>query len=153
VPGGPAVVVDLDGVLSDVSGRLHHVATAGRPKDWDAFFAGVTEDPLVEELHRLLDLLDPALTVLLLSGRPARTREDTVAWLDRHRVRWDLLVLRADEDRRPAPRMKEEALAALRALGFDIRLAVEDDARNAAMFRAAGVPCVQVTAAAGDPRP
>jgi hypothetical protein len=47
--------------------------------------------------------------------------------------------------------MKREALTALQALGFDPRLAVEDDARNAAMFRAHGVPCVQVTAGGGDP--
>jgi beta-phosphoglucomutase-like phosphatase (HAD superfamily) len=151
VPAGPAVVVDLDGVVSDATGRLHHVATPGRRKDWDAFFAGVPDDPLVEELHRLLDLLAPDLAVLLVSGRPARTRADTVAWLDRHRVRWDLLVLRADADRRPAPEMKREALEALRGLGFDVVLAVEDDERNAAMFRRAGVPCVQVTAAGGDP--
>jgi phosphoglycolate phosphatase-like HAD superfamily hydrolase len=47
--------------------------------------------------------------------------------------------------------VKGEALAALQRLGFDVRLAVEDDARNAAMFRRAGVPCVHVTAGGGDP--
>jgi beta-phosphoglucomutase-like phosphatase (HAD superfamily) len=151
IPPGPAVVVDLDGVLSDVTPRLHHVTTRGRAKDWDAFFAAVPDDPLVEELHRLLELLDPDLAVVVVSGRPARTRADTLAWLERYAVRWDLLVLRADSDRRPAPEMKREALGALQALDFDIRLAVEDDARNAAMFRRAGVPCVQVTAGGGDP--
>jgi beta-phosphoglucomutase-like phosphatase (HAD superfamily) len=151
VPAGPAVVVDLDGVVSDTSGRLHHVTTPGRPKDWGAFFAAIPDDPLVEELHRLLELLDPALAVVLVSGRPAATRDATVAWLARHDVRWDLLVLRGSDDRRPAPEVKGEALAALRGLGFDVRLAVEDDARNASMFRRAGVPCVQVTAGGGDP--
>jgi beta-phosphoglucomutase-like phosphatase (HAD superfamily) len=153
VPAGPAVVVDIDGVLADATARLHHVTTPGRRKDWDAFFAAVPDDPLVEELHRLLDLLHPDLAIILLSGRPARTRDDTVAWLERHHVRWDLLVLRADSDRRPAPAVKQEALAAIAGLGFEARLAVEDDERNAAMFRAAGVPCVQVTPPAEVPPP
>ncbi len=36
-------VVDIDGVLADATHRQHHLE--GRPKDWDAFFAAVGEDP------------------------------------------------------------------------------------------------------------
>ena len=34
-------VLDIDGVLADVSHRLGHVQR--RPKDWDAFFAAAPE--------------------------------------------------------------------------------------------------------------
>ena len=57
-PPGPAVVFDLDGVLSDAASRQHYLE--GPWRDWDAFFEACGEDPLIEEVARLLDLLDPA---------------------------------------------------------------------------------------------
>jgi hypothetical protein len=38
-------VLDIDGVLADVSSRLHHLQR--RPKDWSAFFAGMADDPVL----------------------------------------------------------------------------------------------------------
>ena len=142
VEPGPAILVDLDGTLSDVAGRLHHIERT--PKDWDAFFAACVNDPLIDQIARLLELLDPALVVVLLTARPTNTRKDTVQWLRRHGVRWDL-VMRADRDFRPSPEAKLEAVHALRAVGFDLRLALDDDARNAAMFRSEGIPCVELS--------
>ena len=56
---GPAVVFDMDGVLSDASGRQHLLE---RPyRDWDAFFEAAGEDALIEEVAQLLDLLEPNL--------------------------------------------------------------------------------------------
>ena len=139
---GPAVVVDLDGTLSDAAGRQHHLERT--PKDWDAFFDAVGDDPVVGHVHRLLDCLDPSLLVVLLTARPVRVRDQTVAWLDAAGVRWDLLVMRADRDFRPSPDAKREAVTALRRGGFDLRLALDDDPRNAAMFEAEGIPCLYV---------
>ena len=143
VEPGPAILVDLDGTLSDVSGRLHHIERS--PKDWDAFFAACVDDPLIDQIARLLELLDPELVVVLLTARPTKTRKDTIQWLRRHRVRWDLLVMRANRDFRPSPEAKLDAVRALRAVGFDLRLALDDDARNAAMFRSEGIPCVELS--------
>ena len=39
-------VFDIDGVLADPTHRQHHVAA--RPKDWDAFFAAVGGDEVLE---------------------------------------------------------------------------------------------------------
>ena len=139
---GPAVVVDLDGTLSDAAGRQHHLAKT--PKDWDAFFAACGNDPLVDQIARLVELLDPELAIVLLTARPTRVRRATVDWLARHGVRWDLLVMRAPRDFRPSHEAKLEAIRALRTVGFDLRLAIDDDPRNAAMFRAEGVPCVEL---------
>lgn len=91
-----------------------------------------------------MELLDRDLLVVLLTARPLRTRDDTVAWLVRHDVRWDLLVMRADRDFRPSHEAKLEAVRALAGVGFDVRLAIDDDPRNAAMFRAEGVPCLEL---------
>lgn len=139
---GPAVLVDLDGTLSDARGRQHHLER--RPKDWDGFFAAAGDDPLIDQIARLVELLDRDLLVVLLTARPTKVREATLAWLDRHGVRWDLLVMRGPRDFRPSHEAKLDAVRALRANGFDIRLAIDDDPRNAAMFRTEGIPCVEL---------
>jgi phosphoglycolate phosphatase-like HAD superfamily hydrolase len=142
--GGPAVFVDIDGVLSDAAGRQHFLdGTLGR-KDWKAFFDACGDDPAVDEIHRLLDLLDPGLSVCLVTARPGRVVDETLAWLERYAVRWDLLVLRPDRDPRLAVEFKRDVLRALRELGYDIRLGFEDDPRNVAMLHEEGVPCVYV---------
>jgi hypothetical protein len=139
---GPAVVVDLDGTLSDAAGRQHHLERT--PKDWDGFFAAVGDDPLIDQIARLVELLDRDLLVVLLTARPTKVRDETVAWLDRHGVRWDLLVMREERDFRPSHVAKLDAVTALRGVGFDLRLALDDDPRNAAMFRESGIPCVEL---------
>ena len=93
VPGGPAVVFDIDGVLSDAAGRQHFIEHGRR--DWHAFFEACGDDPVIEEIARLLELLDPTLDVILLTGRPQRVQPQTLAWLERYGLRWDLLVMRA----------------------------------------------------------
>jgi len=65
-----AVVVDIDGVLSDASSRQHYIESPRQ--DWRAFFEACGEDPVIEEVHTLLALLDPALQIVLLTARPHR---------------------------------------------------------------------------------
>lgn len=139
---GPAVVVDLDGTLSDAAGRQHHLER--RPKDWDGFFAASGDDPLIDHVARLVELLDPALLVVLLTARPVTVKDLTLLWLDRHGVRWDGLVMREKRDFRPSHVAKLDAVRTLRAAGFDLRLALDDDPRNVAMFRDEGIPCLEL---------
>ncbi|MGH9063807.1 MAG: hypothetical protein ACRD0L_07550 [Acidimicrobiales bacterium] len=139
-PPGPAVVVDLDGVLSD-AGHRQWLLSGGR-RDWEGFFDACGEDPLIEEGGRLLELLDPALSVVLLTGRPERVQRATLEWLSRHEVRWDLLLMRDAGDYSAARAFKARSVGELRAYGFDLRLALEDDRRNWEMFRAEGIPCL-----------
>jgi phosphoglycolate phosphatase-like HAD superfamily hydrolase len=142
VEPGPTVVFDMDGVLSDAVGRQHYLESPRR--DWDAFFDACGEDQVIDEVARLLDLLDPALHVVLLTARPLRVRPQTIGWLDRYRLRWDLLVMRDSFDYSPARQYKREVVDDLNRQGFDLRLAFEDDQRNVDMFHAAGVPCVYI---------
>lgn len=142
VEPGPAVVFDVDGVLADASGRQHHVA--GRRRDWDAFFEAAGADPLIPEVARLLELLDPSLRVVLLTARPASIRETTLSWLSRFELRHDLLVMRSGGDYLPAVDFKRREVQALRSYGFDLRLALEDDPVNLEMFESEGVPCLYV---------
>jgi len=141
-PPAPAVVFDLDGVLSDAASRQHFLE--GRGRDWDAFFDACGDDPLIGEVARLLELLDPSLAVVLLTGRPLRVKPQTLAWLHRYQLRWDLLVMRDVGDYRAAREFKRRSVHELRGAGFDLRLAFEDDRRNVDMFHAEGIPCVYI---------
>jgi hypothetical protein len=141
LPGGPAVVLDLDGVLADARGRKHFLSGPGR-KDWNRFFDAAGDDPVIEEVVRLLELLDRDLSIVLLTARPMRIRPLTEAWLGRNEVAWDLLVMRPDRDFGPSVEFKRRTIRHLREVGFDLRLAFEDDRRNVDMFHEEGVPCV-----------
>ncbi len=142
VPAGPAVVFDLDGVLSDAASRQHFLE--GRGRDWDAFFEACGDDALIEEVATLLGLLDPQLAVVLLTARPARVQPQTLAWLGRYKLRWDLLVMRDYGDYGAAREFKRRSVWELRRAGFALQLSFEDDRRNVAMFRDEDVPCVYI---------
>jgi hypothetical protein len=142
VEPGPAVVFDIDGVLSDAAGRQHFLEAP--VQNWRGFFEAAGEDPLIEEVARLLDLLHPELVVVLLTGRPVRVLELTREWLERHGLRWDLLVMRTFGDYEAAPVFKRHTVGELREYGFELRLAFEDDRRNVAMFHAEDVPCIYI---------
>jgi hypothetical protein len=142
VEPGPAVVFDMDGVLSDAGARQHHLERPRR--DWDAFFEAVGEDALITEVARLLEVIDPALRIVLLTARPIRVQPQTLAWLEEHDLRWDLLVMRDWGDYGAARDFKRDAVHDLRRHGFELRLAFEDDRRNVDMFHREGVPCVYI---------
>src|ERR1700723_3479255 len=74
---GPAVIFDIDGVLADAAGRQHYLDWG----DWKRFFDACGDDPIIEEIERLLELLDSSLKVVLLTGRPRRVQPHTVARL------------------------------------------------------------------------
>jgi hypothetical protein len=142
VEPGAAVVVDIDGVLSEASGRQHYLESPRR--DWRSFFDACGEDPVIEEVKTLLDLLDPQLQIVLLTARPDRVHHLTEAWLRRYRIRWHLLVMRPWGDYEMARDFKQSSVWDLRHFGFDLLLACEDDRRNVEMFRAEGIPTLYV---------
>ena len=140
---GAAVLVDIDGVLSDATGRQHFLEDQSK-RNWRAFFDACGDDPLIGEVARLLELLDRNLAVVLLTGRPARVGPQTLAWLERYGVRWDMLIMRNAGDYAAAREFKRKTVGELRAFGFDLRLAFEDDRRNLEMFHEEGLPCVYI---------
>jgi uncharacterized HAD superfamily protein len=142
VEPGPAVVVDIDGVLSDAASRQHYLESPRR--DWRAFFDACGDDPVIEEVKVLLDLLDADLRIVLLTARPGRIHHLTEAWLHHYRIRWDVLIMRGWGDYDVSRDFKQMTVYELRRYGFDLKLAFEDDRRNVEMFNHEGVPCLYV---------
>ena len=142
VEPGPAVVFDLDGVLSDAASRQHYIEYPF--PDWDSFFHACGDDALIAEVARLLDVIDAAHRIVLLTARPMRVQPQTLAWLDRYGLRWDALIMREFGDYMAARVYKQRTVEELRAKGFDLRLAFEDDRRNYLMFHQEGIPCIYI---------
>jgi hypothetical protein len=68
------VIVDVDGVLSDASGRQHNLH--GAERDWAAFFEASVDDPPIPEGIRLVEQFCDGRTIVLLTARPARLAPD-----------------------------------------------------------------------------
>jgi hypothetical protein len=139
---GPTIVFDMDGVLSDASSRQHFIEYPF--PDWEAFFHACGDDELIDEVARLLDVIDAEHRIILLTARPIRVQPQTLAWLDRYDLRWDALIMREYGDYMAARVFKQRTVAELRARGFDLRLAFEDDPRNVHMFHSQDVPCIYI---------
>jgi hypothetical protein len=142
IDASPAIVFDMDGVLSDAAGRQHFIEYPF--PDWEAFFHACGDDSLIDEVARLLELLDDTHRIVLLTARPIRVQPQTLAWLERYGLRWDLLIMREFGDYMASRVFKKRSVGELREYGFDLRLAFEDDPRNVHMFHGEGVPCIYI---------
>jgi hypothetical protein len=134
------VIFDIDGTLADISERVHHVRR--KPKNWNAFNAGMAQDKAIRSMVRLCNILYAAgIRIVLCSGRNEKNRPETVAWLEQHGVNYHELLLRKDEDFRPDAVIKREILQ-----GMDkskILFGVEDRSRVVEMWRSEGLVCLQ----------
>jgi len=134
----PLAVIDLDGVVADVRHRLHHLDA--KPRDWDGFFAGIPDDPVLAEGRAVVEQLAPDHEIVYLTGRPERTRAATEAWLRRHRFPQGRLIMRSEHDRRPARVTKPNLLRRLADDGRRVAVIVDDDPEVCAALTRAGWP-------------
>ncbi|SDF34717.1 hypothetical protein SAMN05216377_104303 [Pseudonocardia oroxyli] len=115
---------DIDGVLADVTHRLHHLRA--RPQRWERFFAAADVDPLLDEGAERLREAQADFDVVYLTGRPERNRRLTERWLAQHDLPTGPLYMREDDDYRPARMMKREVLRRL-ARTREVASVLDDD--------------------------
>jgi hypothetical protein len=134
------VIFDIDGTLADISERIHHIQR--KPKNWNAFIAGMAQDKAIHSMVRLCNILCASgLHIILCSGRNERNRPETEEWLSKQGVNYHELLLRRDEDYRPDAIVKRELIQ-----GLDkgkILFVVEDRSRVVEMWRSEGLVCLQ----------
>lgn len=134
------VIFDIDGTLADISERVHHVKR--KPKNWNAFNAGMAQDKAIHSMVRLCNILyDAGLRIVLCSGRSEENRPETEAWLNQHGVNYHELLLRKDDDHRQDAVVKREILRELDK--SKILFVVEDRSRVVEMWRSEGLVCLQ----------
>lgn len=138
-------MVDLDGTLCDASHRVHHVQS--KPKNWDAFYAGMADDEIISSVASVLHMARLAgLHIVYLTGRPDNYRDTTERWLSDHALLPDdsSLIMRRAGDFRLDDIVKRELYQAEVEPMYDISFVLEDRARVVRMWRDLGLACFQV---------
>lgn len=137
-------IFDLDGTLSDLTQRLHHIQK--EPKDWDGFFASCKNDsPIIQTINVAKALRRAGHYIWIVSGRSDAVRSDTIDWLYRYCVQHDELIMRKAGDRRHDTEVKKEWFLSLPEVDKNnIAGVFEDRANVVEMWRSLGLICYQV---------
>lgn len=106
------VICDIDGVLANCEHRLKYL----RMKDYDTFYGvQMADDSKINAgfslLKSLRDSASDSSIIYYATGRPERTRNLTLNWLEAYlmpQARSDRLYMRKDVDYRPSPELKVE---------------------------------------------
>lgn len=128
-----AVIFDLDGTLALLNGRS--------PYD-----ASMCENDTVNQC--VMDFLHfcgfEGNKIVLMSGRDSKYREQTEAWLKKHHVAFDLLLMRVEGDNRKDSIIKEELFRTHVLPKYYTRLAVDDRDQVVRAWRDIGLTVFQV---------
>ena len=140
------VLCDLDGTLCDIRHRLHHVK--GETKDWKAFFAGIPEDALNDNVHDMvLDYHSKGYPIIFLSARPDKYRKETEEWI---RAAFDgiqiheAVLMRPSNDTRPDTEVKKGMYEKYFKDKYPIQLVIDDRPSVIRMWREQGLNVVDV---------
>lgn len=147
------VVIDLDGTLCDSAHRNHHACNG----EWDAFHSLCSQDEPHSDVLWLVRLLaghsSEAVEVIGCTGRNERYRSVTEAWLMRHQVMLDAVLMRPDYDFQPDHKLKIELItdwhnatepAANRTVQERVAFVLDDRDKVVEAWRDAGFNCWQV---------
>jgi hypothetical protein len=166
-----AIICDIDGTLADIAHRRHYVAT--KPKNWRAFNAAMHLDELNRDVAWLVRAMwsydylqgdegaEAQPKIVLASGRGEEQRLVTTDWLLEHDIfpevtdpnytyprfplfTYERLYMRPAGDNRSDVIVKREILDQIRSDGFDPFMALDDRDGVVAMWREAGLRCLQV---------
>lgn len=137
------VIFDLDGTIANLDHRLHFLKDSA-PQDWEGFFQACDGDILNEWALSLAYALDmDGYQIVIVSGRPERTREKTKAWLDKHAFPYfELVLVRKDGDHAPDELLKENWLKQFTGRE-EILFVVDDRQKVVDMWRENGLVCLQ----------
>lgn len=137
-----AIIFDIDGTLSDLTHRLHHIS--GTSRKWDEFFDAASDDAPHNEIIELNKILKNAgKTIFVVSGRPEKIRGITEEWLSNHGVVYDELYMRPDGDHRQDFLVKSQILDGILADNYEIDFVIDDRDTVVEMWRERGIVCLQ----------
>lgn len=138
----PAVLVDMDGTLCDVSSVIHLQA---EPDGFTAFHQACTQCPPHQAvIEWCLDHHSRGHAIVVVTGRDAWTREMTETWLSEHLpVPIAGLHMRPDGDFRSNTHVKREIHSELIGT-YEIRAAIDDDPEILELWQEFGIPIAMV---------
>jgi phosphoglycolate phosphatase-like HAD superfamily hydrolase len=144
------IILDLDGTLADCGHRLHLASG----KDWPAFHALSVEDKPHEDIMHFIEALQNGqmfndhFSVVICTGRNEEFRLITHAWLTRHGITYDALLMRPNDDYSKDGELKVRLLAehfgSIEEARRRVLFALDDRDTSVEGLRNAGLPVWQV---------
>ena len=126
--------------LFDIDGTLAHMNDRG-PFEWGK----VGEDDLDETIASIAHALTrDHYFVVIVSGRDAACRDETMNWLSQHAIDFDALLMRAENDNRKDSIVKSEIFWRDIAPKYYVQGVFDDRNQVVEMWRSMGLTCLQV---------
>ena len=140
-----AVIFDLDGTLADVDEFLHHlVHRPDSPRDWQGFHTEVGKAKVKLDVLSMLHLYQHrGVYTILLTSRNVEWQEETMGWLKKNNITYDVLMMRSKGDRRSAPEFKEDRFKKI-SQDFNIVRVFDDHPGVCGVAEELGIPVTKV---------
>lgn len=149
------VLVDIDGLIADLSPWSHLVSGPPPQRDWPAFFAHIPHAaPIVEGVDLVRMLAGDGFAILYSTTRPAYCWTATIEWLRQHRLPrgWVRTRNPSDTSRRPSWHVKRGHWNEARRLPVVRCGFVDDEAEAVKLLREVGTPAWELSELLDTPR-
>jgi len=144
---GKALVIDIDGTLSNIEHRRHYVMNKPTKwkgtKMWREFNSSMHLDTVNPWCLEIIERFKKDYSVILCTGRMTEFMKVTVKWLTDNQIHFTHLYMREDGDYRGDDIVKEEILKEKILPQYDILFTVDDRQRVVDMWRKNGLTCLQ----------
>lgn len=142
------IVLDADGTLWDSTPRIDFA----KAKQWEEFHSRCIDDQPHDDVLYLLRMLPWDCVVILCTARTERWRGLTEQWLAMHKIGVDTILMRPNDDFRPAAEVKlnllEKHFGSKELVLGQVSFCLDDTDRVVEAFRNYGLNCWQVRNAA-----
>lgn len=138
----PAIIIDLDGTLCNVDHRLHLIRCEN--PDWDKFNSECVNDTVNLWCKDLMDKHKSGCCVIILTGRSVKEYDNTVGWLVKNNINYQLLTMRPVNNYQRGSELKKAILNTNAHLKYyDVRFAVDDNEDICKMWESLGIKALR----------
>ena len=130
-----AIIVDVDGTLADMKGIRG-------PFEWDKVLQDKPHLDVIEMIQDFASL--NKYKIIITTGRDGCCIQNTVKWLDRHKVPFDDFYMRPEGDFRKDNIIKSEIYMDHIRPKYDVKFVVDDRDQVVEMWRSLGLRVLQV---------
>lgn len=141
------IIFDLDGTLALIDERRALAAKADGKINWKIFFDPTNislDQPNTPVIEMAKMLKDQGHSVVIFSGRDSISRKETINWLDKHLVPFDVLKMRPEGSFTPDDVLKQDWLNNLFPDKSSVLCVFDDRDKVVKMWRENGLTCMQV---------
>lgn len=136
-----AIIVGLEGVLARHEWRMGLIESEG----WDAYHAAAGQDAANHPMIQLVQAMHyRGQTIHCITSRPEKWRQATIEWMANRGALVDHLHMRGAKDFRSDIELRTDLLEAIRA-DSAVLLAIDESEKACDVYRAAGIPTLQLT--------